>query len=373
MRNWIGAAAAGAVWLLGAGQGAAHPAHGTQAARPEPTAAAASAFLATLSPEQRAVAVRPLDDAKARVNWSNLPGHLAPRDGVALETLSDSQRAAVHGLLIEALSSQGYGKAKSILWLEDILGAAEAAELRKAPSADPAVQARREALQRSRGVGKYWIVVFGEPGAARWGWMLSGHHLAFNFAVIDGRVAFTPLFKGAAPQIVEAGPYAGWRILDHEIGRAFDLIGSLDPRQRAVAIQPGPITPELFTGRGRKDLLKTPVGLSAAELSPDQHALLRGLIGEYLNDAADGPAAAQLAKIEKDGPAALRFAWWGSPDDRSERFMYRLHGPSILIEYVREPTRDGGPANHVHAIVRDPSNDYGEDWLGRHYAEDPHP
>jgi hypothetical protein len=53
--------------------------------------------------------------------------------------------------------------------------------------------------------------------------------------------------------------------------------------------------------------------------------------------------------------------------------MYRISGPSILIEYVREPNQQGGPANHVHAIVRDPSNDYGEDWLSQHYTETPHP
>lgn len=52
--------------------------------------------------------------------------------------------------------------------------------------------------------------------------------------------------------------------------------------------------------------------------------------------------------------------------------MYRVHGPSILIEFVREPTVDGSPANHVHAIVRDPRNDYGEDWLKRHYQEHSH-
>lgn len=28
--------------------------------------------------------------------------------------------------------------------------------------------------------------------------------------------------------------------------------------------------------------------------------------------------------------------------------------------------------NHIHAIIRDPLNDYGEDWLGLHYAEN-HP
>ena len=48
------------------------------------------------------------------------------------------------------------------------------------------------------------------------------------------------------------------------------------------------------------------------------------------------------------------------------------HGPSILIEYVRQGQRST-PANHVHAIVRDPRNDYGEDWLAKHYREQPHP
>ncbi len=40
-----------------------------------------------------------------------------------------------------------------------------------------------------------------------------------------------------------------------------------------------------------------------------------------------------------------------------------MHGPRILIEYNRQD------ANHDHMIVRDPANDYGEDWLGRHYKE----
>jgi hypothetical protein len=48
-----------------------------------------------------------------------------------------------------------------------------------------------------------------------------------------------------------------------------------------------------------------------------------------------------------------------------------VHGPSILIEYIRERGVGGdqGAANHVHSIVRDPSNDYGEDWLELHYQE----
>lgn len=52
--------------------------------------------------------------------------------------------------------------------------------------------------------------------------------------------------------------------------------------------------------------------------------------------------------------------------DQDDLFYYRVHGPRILIELAWEAR------NHVHAIVRDPVNDYGEDWLGRHYVEN-HP
>ncbi len=41
-----------------------------------------------------------------------------------------------------------------------------------------------------RSSANYRIVMLGEPGAARWGWMLTGHHLAANFTVVNGQVAF---------------------------------------------------------------------------------------------------------------------------------------------------------------------------------------
>ena len=47
------------------------------------------------------------------------------------------------------------------------------------------------------------------------------------------------------------------------------------------------------------------------------------------------------------------------------------HNSRLLIEYdVQEPlTATGG--GHVHALTRDPVNDYGIDWLGLRYT-DPH-
>jgi hypothetical protein len=58
----------------------------------------------------------------------------------------------------------------------------------------------------------------------------------------------------------------------------------------------------------------------------------------------------------------LWFSWRG-PVDVGGKFYYRVHGPRVLIEYNRQN------ANHDHMVIRDPSNDYGEDWLGKHYEE----
>jgi hypothetical protein len=110
-------------------------------------------------------------------------------------------------------------------------------------------------------------------------------------------------------------------------------------------------------------------GLPADRLDDSQRDLLMSLVNEFLGDTSEEAAASQRALILKDGFAALRFAWWGQTDDPRQRFMYRIHGPSILIELSREQNPDGTPANHIHSIVRDPKNDYGEAWLRQHYQE----
>jgi hypothetical protein len=93
--------------------------------------------------------------------------------------------------------------------------------------------------------------------------------------------------------------------------------------------------------------------------------LLRILIREYLGNADYDAADAQLKLIEEAGWGELWFSWHG-PVDIAERFYYRVHGPRLLIEYTRQNE------NHDHSIMRDPVNDYGEDWLEEHYKEN-HP
>ncbi len=74
-----------------------------------------------------------------------------------------------------------------------------------------------------------------------------------------------------------------------------------------------------------------------------------------------------MARIEAAGLDRLHFAWAG-PMERGQGHYYRIHGPTVLIEYDNVQ----GGANHVHAVWRDPENDFGDDLLRRHYEEAEH-
>ena len=63
----------------------------------------------------------------------------------------------------------------------------------------------------------------------------------------------------------------------------------------------------------------------------------------------------------------LRFAWAGPIDPRQPHY-YRLHGPTLLIEYDNSQNR----ANHVHSVWHDPRNDFGVDPLRAHYQRSRH-
>lgn len=327
----------------------------------------AQAFLATLTDAQRATVVSTLDDEQRRTGWSNLPVVSAPRSGLAVADMTAPQRRALHAMLIAAMSSQGYLKTTTSMWHEDVLRGTWEAALRAMPADDP-MRARITPVLPSYDSELFYVSIFGDPAADTWAWGLTGHHYAANFTIAEGRIGFTPLFVGANPQHITEGRFAGWRLLQHEADRALALLGSLGEAQRAQAIIAAAVDDTLFVGKGQQDRLGAPVGVRASDLDPVQRQQLMALVDEFVGNASDEAATRQRAAILADGPDSLYFAWWGPTDSPTARFMYRIQGPSILIDYVRERTPDG-TNNHIHAIVRDPSNDYGSEWLGRHYRE----
>lgn len=331
----------------------------SRASQTEALRAATLEFLESLNAEQRkSVSFALKDDVRA--TWSNLPTLMAPPAGVLLKNLNDEQRTAVHRMLRVSLSSQGYTKTTAIMWLDDVLH--ESAARRMAESAEARANPFAVAMAANRDSGNYAVAIFGDPEEDSWGWKMTGHHLAVNITVVEDQLGFMPVFLGSNPMIVTDGPYAGWMALPREGSIGIDLMQSLTADQQSVARIGEQVPGDVFEGPGRRASLKKFEGLSAKTLDADQLERLQLLVGEYVRNANNLSAGVQLDAIAAAGWDNLWFSWRGPVDLRS-RFYYRVHGSRILIEYNRQDE------NHDHAVVRDPENDYGEDWLGHHYVE----
>jgi hypothetical protein len=244
---------------------------------------------------------------------------------------------------------------------DDELRAAELDYLRNNP---PRPRAGRNAIE-SMGSANYWIAVFGEPvRGGSWAWLLTGHHLGATFTCAGDRVSAAPLFLGGQPLEDLTGPYAGFTVLSHEGVRGLDLVNALHPEQARVAVlSTEPRFSDVLTGVGRRDSLSRFEGLPASELDAAQRKLLLALVHEYVHNADHHAAEAHLDAIRHAGVEQLHFSWRGPTNDVRSPFYYRVHGPRLIIEFAVQE------ANHVHTIMRDPQNDYGVDWLGRHYEE----
>jgi hypothetical protein len=322
-------------------------------------ATAAQSFLDSLDDTQRAAAVMPMDTSD-RARWSNLPIIMVRPAGVLIKDMTDVQKRAAHALMRATMSSQGYAKFAGIMLLEDILYrmALEALEADEERRSDPMA---REFVA-TRDYGNYAVAVFGKPGDESWAWKIAGHHAAANFTISGGRVAFTPTFLGSSPMEIQNGRYAGLMALAHEGDRGIELMRSLNRAQQEKATIADTAASDVFEGPGRRKSLESYEGLPATDLTEAQMHRLHRLVSEYLHNADHDAAHEQMAVIDAAGWDKLWFSWRG-PVDPDGIFYYRVHGPRILIEYNRQT------ANHDHTIVRDPANDYGEDWLGAHIEE----
>ena len=328
----------------------------------ETCSTAAVAFLSALSDEQTSKAVRAFDH-EGRKKWTNLPGSRFRNEGLTFGDMTETQRKLGHRLVQCGLSSQGYQKATGIMRVDDYLFSKIEDPAQLPPGFD-------------FGSGYYWLGIFGDPsGQAPWGWQLDGHHLGLNFTVASGMVEVTPAFIGVQPNEVPDGPYAGGRILGEEEDKAVALVNSLTATQREQAVLSATVPDEIFTGPERGEALTEIVGLPSSELTDAQRAQLQHLIEEYVRNMEPDAADPLLARIAADGPAALHFAWMGgtAPGDA---FYYRIHSPSVLIEFdhtlnlarIRDDVREPD-VNHIHTVMRQPGQDYGADLLRRHYEE----
>ena len=311
-----------------------------QLRRVHPTSAAAAlAFLDTLSADHRAEAVLDFNDSR-RSRWSNLPPSMfLDRNGVALGDLAAIQVEAAHRFLATALSADGYAMAMAVVGAEDQL----------------AEDSFAGGLLWSS--GNYWLAFFGEPsaaGEAPWGWQFGGHHLAINITVAGGRSYLSPTFVGIEPAQYTGAAGVVAPFSEHLAG-GIALIDALDEAQRGEAL--AETRPrELATGAGKDGLVPAVEGSAVGGWNSAQQQQLLDLVALWTRMMPTDSAAARLEEVRAD-LGETYFAWHGSASD-ADGIYYRVHGPRLIIEFATQGqvSADGG---HYHAIYRDPTNEYG--------------
>ena len=132
--------------------------------------------------------------------------------------------------------------------------------------------------------------------------------------------------------------------------------------QRSIAIVDPVAPPDILSGTARGPSLDdVPTGIRAGELDPRQRQDLERLIRHYVDRARPEVADAEWSRIVDAGLDDATFAWAG-PADAGGHY-YAIRGPTFLIEY--DNTQNG--ANHIHALWRDRTDDWGDDRLAEHY------
>lgn len=303
---------------------------------------AAGQFLASLKDDQKAKATFPFD-SKERINWHFIPleaNGKSTRKGLSLEEMTPAQKQAALGLLRAGTSATGARAAETIMSLETILKSQE----KKGPTRNP---------------GWYFFTVFGTPSkTGAWGWRVEGHHLSLNFTLQGTQVVTaTPQFFGANPAEIKTGDAKGKRILAATEDTARALFKALTDDQKKTAYHakafPEPkarsVTPDVGA----------PVGLSAAQMTEAQRAILRKLITSYTERMTTEVAAEETKRLEQAGFGKVHFAYNGGTM-LGEPHTYRVQGPTFVVEFLNvQSDAAGNRANHIHSAWRRIEGDFG--------------
>ncbi|HEX6163817.1 MAG TPA: DUF3500 domain-containing protein [Vicinamibacterales bacterium] len=314
---------------------------------------AATLFLDSLSPDQKARATFPFD-SEERLRWHFIPNETFPRKGLMIKEMNESQRRLAHDLLRSGLSARGYLKVTSIIELEDVLKAIEAGG------------------RIARDKEAYLFSVFGTPAAkGAWGWRLEGHHISLRFAVVDNAmradISTSPMFLGSNPAEVRDGDKKGTRVLADEEDAARALLMSLPGELQARAVV-NPVAPTDILTMNKNEITPLPQqGVTFGSMGAPQQALFTKLIEVYTSNMDADIAAQRMARIKAQGMNNVRFAWLGEID-KGKKHYYMVQGPTFLIEY--DNTQNNG--NHIHSVWRDFNGDFGRDILRDHLKQVAH-
>lgn len=311
-------------------------------------ASAAQSLVASLDEAQQKKILFEFKDTGEREKFIFVPD--LKRKGLTIKEMTPVQRPLALALLGTGLSQYGFSSVLSIMSLEGVLADQEKG---KGPVRD---------------AENYFVEIFGKPANDQiWGWRFEGHHFSASFTCVMGKtVVAAPVFFGCNPEEVKEGPRKGHRTIGEveDAGRKFILALNDDQKKKAIIVAETP--KDIFSMTKRRIETKKE-GVAASELNKDQKGLLLVLIREYLRRDRPEIAAAEMARVEKEGVDNISFAW-GGPTEVGKTHYYRIQSDTFMIEY--DNFQNNG--NHIHSVWRDLKNDFGEDVLKKHYAENEH-
>ncbi|MBI2187334.1 MAG: DUF3500 domain-containing protein [Acidobacteria bacterium] len=320
---------------------------------------AANAFLASLTPDQRAKASLSFDDPE-RFVWQEAPGI---RSGVVLRDLNEAQRKLAIELLRTGVGEGGSRRIQMSMAREPVPSA-----LQQTPQG-----------QALRAPDLFYITIFGTPSATTpWAWTLEGHHISTHFTIRGTQVSTAPMFLGSQPNDLPAAKLTGaasaaaekipaalaGRILADEEDKARAMVQALDAKQRGMAVfdRSEKRDADMISGINTRRVapLGSP-GVFARQMTAQQKTLLVALVEVYLSRfPADVAADRRRRLLEGAALDEISFQWAGSTD-AGRAHAYIVQGPAFLAEYAQNRNDAVG---HVHTVWREFSGDFGGDFLG---------
>ena len=320
---------------------------------------AAEALLAAVSDEDRLKLTHPVDAVEWQT-WAN-PEFMQFDTGLRLEFQPEPVRRKALSLMEASLSPEGYRLAHDMMLINGFLGEVVG-------------------LENVLNEFSYNIALYGTPHpTAPWGWQLFGHHCAVNCLVVEGRMAVSPVFFGAEPNEIDAGPHAGTAAFGDRIRLGTELMAALPAEQRkAATVYEQMVDPAMPEGRVHpgderhlagafQDNRVIPFeGIQVAQMPPEAQDLVLAIVEQFVLPLPAGPQAARMREITEHLDETW-FCWIGGHES-GDVFYYRIQSPVVIAELDHHCgvflDYDTPKHFHVHTVLRTPhGNDYGRAWV----------
>lgn len=320
---------------------------------------AAEALLTAVSDEDRLKLTHPVDAVEWQT-WAN-PEFMQFDTGLRLEFQPEPVRRKALALMEASLSPEGFRLAHDMMLINGFLGEVVG-------------------LENVLNEFSYNIALYGTPHpTGPWGWQLFGHHCAVNCLVVEGRMALSPVFFGAEPNEIDAGPHAGTAAFGDRIRLGTELMAALPAEQRnAATVYEQMVDPAMPEGRVHpgderhlagafQDNRIIPFeGIQVAQMPPEAQELVLAIVEQFVLPLPAGPRVARMREITKH----LEETWfcWIGGHKPGDVFYYRIQSPVVIAELDHHCgvflDYDTPKHFHVHTVLRTPhGNDYGRAWV----------